>query len=425
MGGKAILILVMGFAMILGYVALNLNTMATQTIGNMSDYNNATSSHNLANAGANAGLAKFYQDTSWRGPLTQSFSSPSPFRGSFTAKIHELTGNRLMLRSVSTYPVSYFRNINDTIEVYFDRTRYQSFSLFAWMTNVENSVNWITGDTVWGKVHSNSTLVVNGRPVFYEKVTTTKSFSPKPGKSPNNAIFKKGYETGVQPIEFPTNFSQLVDSSLSGGRNYAGSIWVTLDPGTASSGDGFALVRATKTGPIIDTIRFNGSFNGALVASGRLNIQGTLDGRLTACSLSDVYIQDDVVLAANPLQTTSDDMLGIVAENNIVVADNAANNSHCAIQACVFTRNGSFMAENYNTRPVSGELRLIGSIVQNIRGAVGTFSGSTIQSGFSKRYRYDPRLFDPSVRPPFFPGFYVKTYAITNWWESYRLPSVN
>jgi len=45
-----------------------------------------------------------------------------------------------------------------------------------------------------------------------------------------------------------------------------------------------------------------------------------------------------------------------------------------------------------------------------------------LNSGFSKRYRFDTRLQDPSFRPPYFPGYYVKTYAITNWWESYRVP---
>jgi hypothetical protein len=70
---------------------------------------------------------------------------------------------------------------------------------------------------------------------------------------------------------------------------------------------------------------------------------------------------------------------------------------------------------------VSGELRVLGSIVQDTRGAIGQFSGSTITSGFSKRYRYDDRLGDQSFRPPFYPGYYVATYAITNWWESYRV----
>ena len=88
----------------------------------------------------------------------------------------------------------------------------------------------------------------------------------------------------------------------------------------------------------------------------------------------------------------------------------------------MFARSGSFEAQNYSTRPVSGTLSLVGSIVQNVRGAVGTFSGSVILSGFSKRYRYDTRYADPNVRPPYFPGFYTLTMTIKNWWENIRIP---
>ncbi|MFN0159353.1 MAG: hypothetical protein ACKVRP_14930 [Bacteroidota bacterium] len=422
MGGKAALIFVMGFGFILSYVSLNLNSMATQTVGNMAMYNHATASHDLASAGANVGLSKFYQDTSWYGSMTQTFTS-GPFRGKFTVSTTALPGNLVRLRSVSTYEPDPSTSLHDTVEVFFSRTKEQSFSMFAWMTNDENGVNWINGDTVWGRVHSNSTLTINGKPTFYEKVTTTKNFNPKVGKSPNNAIFKKGYETGVSKIDFPTNLNELITASTSGGRRYPGTVWLTISAGTGADDDGKVYVRSTSSGPIIDSIQLNDPmFNGAIVGNSRVNIQGTLDGRLTIGSLTDVYIQNDVVYA-NQNTATSNDMLGIVAESNVVVANNAANNSHCQIQASIFSRTSSFTAENYSTRGVAGELRLTGSIVQNIRGPVGTFSGSTITSGFSKRYRYDTRLADAQVRPPFFPGFLVKTLAIANWWESYRVPS--
>ena len=48
-----------------------------------------------------------------------------------------------------------------------------------------------------------------------------------------------------------------------------------------------------------------------------------------------------------------------------------------------------------------------------------------VTSGFRKSYKFDQRLEDPNYRPPYYPGYYVKTLAIANWWESYRLPSIN
>ncbi|MER3523992.1 MAG: hypothetical protein C4326_07975 [Ignavibacteria bacterium] len=424
MVGKASLIIVVGFGFILGYISLNLNRLATNAVGNMSSYVDATASHNIAVTGANVGLAKFYGDTTWFGTMTQTLNPPH--KGSFTVGVTDLGGDVVRLRSVSTYvlPAPVNETLRDTVEVYFNKRRRNSFSMFAWMTQFEGNVFWITGDTVWGRMHSNGMLHVNGSPVFYQKVTTAKSFDPKPGVGLNKAIFKKGYETGVASINFPDDLSELISASASGGKKYNTDIWLTFNPGTGANGDGIALVRTSPSGPIIDTIYLNSSsFNGVIYTTGRARVKGVVDGRVTVAA-PNVYIDDDIQYERNPQTTTSDDILGLVAAQNVYVTDNPANNNNCVINACIFTKSGSFTAENYNTRPVSGELQILGSIVQNTRGPVGTFSGSTIKSGFSKRYRYDDRLSDPNFRPPFYPGFYVKTYAITNWWESYRVPSI-
>ncbi|MDL1893848.1 hypothetical protein FBQ87_13320 [Sphingobacteriales bacterium CHB3] len=426
MVGKASLIVVMGFGSILGYIALNLNRSATNAVGNMSTYYEATASHNIALAGANVGLAKFYTDTTWFGTISQNLSST--MGGSFTVTNTDIGGNKVRLRSISTYviPPPNAETLRDTVEVYFDKTRYNSFSMFAWMTQFEGNVFWITGDTVWGRIHSNGNLHVNGRPTFYEKVTTSKAFNPKPGTGTNKAIFKKGYETGVAPIDFPDDLTAVIDASTSGGVRYTERIFVDLVPGTSANNDGIAVIRRTPSDPSPDTIALsNPAFNGVILSTDTVRVKGTLDGRLTIASLRDLYIDDNVRYEQNPRTIpNSDDLLGLVAEKNIIVATNPANNTHCEIDACVFSRDGSFVAEKYNTRPVSGELRFYGSIVQDTRGPVGTFSGSNIISGFSKRYRYDDRLSNPAFRPPYYPGFYVKTYAITNWWESFRVPEI-
>lgn len=423
MVGKASIILVIGFGFILGYISLNLNNIATQAVDNMSQYTASTESHNLALTGVNVGLSKFYQDTSWRGPITYSSDTP-PIKGRYTVGVTPVGVGKLRLRSVSTYHASPVDVYYDTVEVYFDSNKLNSFTLLAWMTEFEGNVFWITGDTVWGRIHSNGNLHVNGRPVFMEKATTSKGFNPRVGTGTNKAIFKQGYETGVATIDFPTDLKDIYVAATSAtGRYYTQDIWVTLEPGTSANGDGKVYVRESQSGPIIDSIALGtSSFNGALMGAGRVNLQGTLDGQLTVASMTNIYIMNDVRYEVHPSQGKSDDLLGIVAEKNVVVANNAANNNHCEIHGSVFTRDGSFYAEDYNTRGPSGELRVFGSLVQKTRGAVGTFSGSSLTSGFSKRYRYDPRLADPTFRPPFYPGFYVKTYAITNWWESVRMP---
>jgi hypothetical protein len=420
MGGKAAIILVVGFGIILGTIAFNMNHLETRAVDNVSYYLDNTIAHNLALAGTNVALSMAYQDTTIRGIVTDPpvFTSGPFAGGKYTARMDSISPTLLRLRTISNY-----KDLLDTVDVTFRRNYNQSFSMFAWMTNFEGNVFWITQDTVWGRVHSNGILHVNGSPVFWQKVTTVKQFDPKPGVGANQAIFKNGYETGVAPINFPTDLSILFNAATSGGRRYTSEVWITLSPGTSANNDGKVYVRNTQAGPIVDSISLSDpSFNGAIAGNSRVHVKGTLDGKLTIASLQDIYVEDNILYENNPLNGYSDDLLGLVAESNIVVADNSANNSDCEIDAALFVRSGSFMAENYSTRPVSGQLRIIGSIVQDTRGAVGTFSGSNIRSGFSKRYRYDPRLGDPSFRPPYFPGFYTPTMQIAGWWESFRLP---
>jgi hypothetical protein len=396
----------------------------------MSLYAAATESHNLATTGANVGLARFYEDTSWRGSMTQSFSGSGAFHGSFNVNMQNVGGGNLRLRSVSSYPVSAFESLHDTIEVYFDGTGENGFELFGWMTDFNgNDGFWYGGDTLWGRIHSNGNLHMQGKPVFWDKVTTSKGINPKPSTADSAGMFKGGYETGIAEIPFPTNLAQLIAAGLAPeGRSYPGEIWVSLSGGTAADGDGFAYIRSTSGGPIIDSVALGDpGFNGVILGGQDVNVQGTVDGQLTiGSSTNDIYIQNDI-LYENPnttpgQATTSNDVLGLVAEDNVLIADNAANNNHCIVHASIFARTGSFLAENLTGRPVSGELHVRGSIVQYDKGDMAKFAGATLQKGFYKRYRYDDRLADINFRPPYYPGYEVSTYAIKNWWESVRIP---
>ena len=117
---------------------------------------------------------------------------------------------------------------------------------------------------------------------------------------------------------------------------------------------------------------------------------------------------------SNPSST---DILGIVAQNNVLITDNSANNTDIKIQASVYAQTGGFGSENYKTRPESGTIFLYGGITQNVRLPVGTFNNSgsknKIVSGFQKSYRYDDRLMVAS--PPGFPN--TGQFEIVSWYE--------
>jgi hypothetical protein len=444
MVGKAGLITVIGFSIILGYISLNMARVAKNATGVMASYTDATVSHNLATTGINVGLARFYSDTTWVPKDTTQILNGPRFYGSIRIKTANVTisgANYVRLTSISTYtspttPVA--ETLHDTVEVLFDKNRKQTFSIFAWMTNSEGGVNWTTQDTVWGLVHSNGTIYVNGKPVFMEKLTTSKSFNKNPGTSPNFAIFKKSYEKGVATKDLPNDLNEINTAASAAvppwGKKYASDIWVTLLPGTGANGDGKAVVCSTGfTTGVIETVSLsNPLFNGVIGGTGDVHVKGTVDGKLTLSALSqDIIVEDEVLYERNPRVTTSDDLLGLVADQKVRVADNAANRGGVEIDACVFARAQGFTADNYNNtspvhaNPLFGELKVLGSIVQNTRGAVGTVSGMALATGFSKRYRFDDRLADKTFRPPFFPGYFTKTYAITNWWESFRVPNIN
>ena len=67
---------------------------------------------------------------------------------------------------------------------------------------------------------------------------------------------------------------------------------------------------------------------------------------------------------------------------------------------------------------VEGTLTVYGSIQQNSRGAVGTFGGGRIQTGYSKDYNFDPRL--ALYSPPYYltPG--TASWNLDSSAESYQ-----
>jgi cytoskeletal protein CcmA (bactofilin family) len=320
--------------------------------------------------------------------------------------------------------------MHDTVEIYLDTPQFTSFTLFSWMTNNEGPCQWVTGDSVQGKLHSNGSIAINGSPVFMDKVTTAHKFSPSPGKGTDQAIFNKGYETGVDSVFFPTDLTSVFNiANTSSGRFYnTPSIWVTLNGGnSAVAGDGTALVRTSKNGPVIDTVHITSSagFTGVIMGNDSVHVQGTIDGQVTVASnQGNIYVEDNLQYERDPrFYSTSKDMLGLVAEQSVIVADNAANQADCTIQGNIFARTGSLTAQNYDNGVLRGRLSILGSIVQNVRAPVGTNMNGVLNSGYFKSYAYDSRLYDPNVRPPYYPGFIPSTVNITGWWESLRLPN--
>jgi hypothetical protein len=176
----------------------------------------------------------------------------------------------------------------------------------------------------------------------------------------------------------------------------------------------------------------NPGTKGVVSFTGTIGVSGVLRGRTTLFSTGSVIILDDLRYATDPSAANDKlakcpDMLGIIATNNITLADNAImgpelispsngnpfyknfdDTKDVYVHGVMMALNSSFGAENYDQGPNNangcegnqsgrGCLYLYGGLIQESRGPVGLTSGN----GYVKRYTYDHCAV--TSPPPYFP----------------------
>lgn len=170
---------------------------------------------------------------------------------------------------------------------------------------------------------------------------------------------------------------------------------------------------------------FNPNFKGVIHVTGDVAISGVLRGRVTLATTGNIVIADDIVYATDPAAATCNDILGLFAGRDIVVADNTINapvnvsssywrsydNSQDEIIHGVLLTLGSFRVEDHGGGARNNELcegaeagrgclYITGGIIQDRRGAVGQrYSSGT--AGYLKRYSYDQCA--ATAPPPYYP----------------------
>jgi hypothetical protein len=171
----------------------------------------------------------------------------------------------------------------------------------------------------------------------------------------------------------------------------------------------------------------NPNTKGVVYFAGTVGVSGTVNGRITLYAHSGtIVILDDTRYAEDPALGVCSDILGLIADNNVVVADNAINTPQQVsgatytkldptpdlyIHSVIMALNTAFEVENYSSGPNAallcgvgpalnvgrGCLYLTGGIIQKERGAVGLSTGE----GYIKRYSYDRCA--ATNPPPYFP----------------------
>ena len=308
-------------------------------------------------------------------------------------------------------------SVDDIIRSIVMEVQIESFARYAYFTHDEHfqwrgrliPVWFISGDYLGGPVHTNSHYHISGDPVFAGPVSSHDGeITYMHGGPPNdNPDFQQGLQLGVEEIKMPRDTADLEAEASSGGLLLTGDTTVELQS------DGTMNVTNAARG--WDEQNMSLPANGVLyVDDGTLSISGTLNGQLTAGSEENIIITDNILYNTDPrLDPTSQDMLGLVSEKNVVVSRNAPYDVE--VNATIMALDDSFTVEQWWEGPPKGTLTLYGGLIQDFRGPVGTFSRRTgrKRSGYSKDYHYDPRLMANS--PPFYPT--TGDYVVSSWKE--------
>lgn len=169
---------------------------------------------------------------------------------------------------------------------------------------------------------------------------------------------------------------------------------------------------------------FNTNTKGVIYIGGTVGVSGTVRGLVTLYTPNTIMVLDDIRYANDPAIGVCKDILGMIAGQNIIAADNSINTPQrpsgggayqslddspdLFIQSVMMAINTSFSVENYGNAPSNaigcqgtnngrGCLFVTGGLIQNNRGPVGLTSGE----GYIKRYSYDHCAVENP--PPYFP----------------------
>ena len=302
----------------------------------------------------------------------------------------------------------------------------ETYARYQWYSS-DSSWKWFqTGERFEGPVHVNGQLKIDGDPWFESKVTAGEGLNMANGGDPT---FEQGYELNVADVPMPDGaylHDVLEDGAMNGGL-YAGTLmgtwsfyWVRLgepSPGQLTY-EGLrpkAGGYQTIDGPHVVDLS---ALNGALWFEEPIALEGVLDGQITIGANGDVEIWDDVLYegstpGAGP-DTDCDDMLGIVADGDIIISYTNPNKNDCEVHGVLMALDTNIEAEDYSQYAPRGEFVLYGGLLAEMKVQMGKYSNGACVNGYERDYHYDARLV--RTPPPHFPM--TGRYLVYSWEET-------
>ncbi len=304
----------------------------------------------------------------------------------------------------------------------------EPFCRYQLITHIEATrfnevINFWTPDTLTGRIHSNDMIGIRHSPHFLGQVSTSASSFVYAFGDP---YFEYPPQFGAPLRRFPNNFTEAREEGLViGDPDDRLQYRLVLDDRVVqlygwASGMPFREVDSLRLDIEIEEYPL-------IFIDSPLELMGVLEGVLTVGSSDDILLIDDVRYAsANQYgyfdPDECEDMLGVVSEGNIIIANTLANGKENGfaegggnMQRHSIALDGAFLAlgESFSFQHQNddfeayqgpepderGIIHLTGSIAQFRRGYVHRSNhGGT---GYGRDYRHDPRFDDQS--PPFFP----------------------
>ena len=414
--GKAALLVVLGTSLVLGNMLVGLNKRANSQNEFISEHYERIISRNIANSAANIAVSKLFQDFSWRTGL----ASTSMAGGYYAADIKDINfDTTVAVQRVKVTATSTYGGVTDTVIAVVARPPSSHYAQFT--DNWPSANSYVTGDTLYGPIHTNPKFKFGGSPVFFGKVSSVNASYDTWGSGAPQ--FLGGTEFGANTIPMPslaTGLQALEDSAYAGGDVYSDDydVWLKF------IADGSYYFYEGDDDPEEDDWdgpKFLSDITGVIMLDENdkdIHVQGTVSGQVTIYGKGGhIYIDDDLLYADDPrTNPDSQDMLGLVAKNDIIVADSLVN---VEIHGAIMALNQEFKVENL-TGPF-GTMTLFGSTLQKQRGKLANGSldinfNVTITHGYALKSYYDNRFLH--VGPPVFPT--AQKTVVYSWLEDTR-----
>ncbi len=409
MGGKAALLLVLSFSIIFLILGHRFGWLSTESVRNLSSYYIETKAHNIAVSGANLAANAIFVDHSWN----VGYDDLEYNGGEIDVDVQTVGSDIVEVIAEGTYA-----GVTKAVKI---RFRPSSFAKFAYYMNLfgGNDV-FVTGDTIWGPMHTNGKLGTKGSPVFFGKATSKLGLKMNAPKDPK---FYGGYESGID-VPFVVDTTGIPTAAATNGKFFPGGpqdvrLEFNADASVTWSVRPSAGAWSAPVTEPMNTFAPNGvvwNHKGNLYVSGTVNGSYTIGvGISSGVGTGNVHIEDDLVYRTDPIDDPNcSDMLGVISGNNIVIDDTPANHNNVNIHASILCNGGGLMVEDLNTFPSAGTLYFAGGIIGEQNGDYAITNGAgSVTNGYNLKLKYDERFM--VVAPPAFPN--SGKLEIVSWYE--------